>query len=162
MTFLLSPLLGDMGKQAQSRHQDPINFTVTFGGPQSQPWLQEAHSRESPDQTGGPGLFSWPPTQRGGPSSDNLNPAGLCLRRHVTCGGRSLECLVGGNENQSARPWIADNICKCIFCHHSVPLPLKHRLTWKPANRTLLTMAFGNGQDISYLGNPVFFRFCSI
>lgn len=47
--------------------------------------------------------------------------------------------------------------------------PPKHRLTgelnsseWKPVNRTLLTMAFGNSQDISNSGNPVFFRFCRI
>lgn len=116
--------VGDTGKWPQSQHQDPINFIVTLVRPQRQPWLQlrEAQSREAPDQTGGPRLFQLAANPPRRPWQRHpLHPAGLRLHTHVTCGGWSLECLVKGNESQSAKRWIARNICKCTFCHRSVP-----------------------------------------
>ena len=39
----------------------------------------------------------------------------------MTLAGRSLECLVRGNENQSPKPWMAGDICQSTSGHHSGP-----------------------------------------
>lgn len=55
--------VGNTGKRPQSQHQDPISCTVTLLRLQSQPRLQEAHSREGPTRQVASGSSSWLPTR---------------------------------------------------------------------------------------------------
>lgn len=112
--------VGDTRKWPQSQHQDPINFIVTLVRPERRPWLPEAHGgKRLLTRQVAPGSSSRPPTRE--PSQPHpLHPAGWAVPP-CDCGGWGLECLVEGNENQSAKPSTAKNICKYTFCHHSVP-----------------------------------------